>query len=331
MAEVSVIIPFQAPSDYLRQTLTHLGTLRGPSFEVILLPDGPMEDELSEALGLDVHILPTGPVSPAIKRDEGAAVATGRVLAFIDDDAYPAGDWLEKAVVHFEDETIGAVAGPQVTPPDDGFWQKVSGAIFVSPLNGSAAWRYWPGDRRFFVDDWPSVNLLVRAEDFHAVNGFDNEYWPGEDTKLCLDIVRERGKRILYEPEAVVYHHRRSGFVRHMRQVGNYGLHRGFFAKRYPETSRRLSYFMPMAFFLFVVVGWVALFLGSVFSGLYTLGWALYALAIAFSTLGIFARLRDARVALATVPYVVGTHFWYGWRFLKGFLFVRDLKSTLGR
>ncbi|NJB68675.1 GT2 family glycosyltransferase [Desulfobaculum xiamenense] len=331
MPDVSVIIPFQTPGDYLRQTLDNLALMRGPDFEVILLPDGEMGDFDARCGDADVVVIATGAVSPAIKRDRGAERARGAYLAFIDDDAYPAPDWLERAIAHFADPDIGAVAGPQVTPPEDGFWQKVSGAIFVSPLNGSAALRYWPGKAGADVDDWPSVNLIVRAEDFRAVGGFDSAYWPGEDTKLCLDLVRRLGRRIRYEPGAVVYHHRRSGFVRHMRQVGNYGLHRGFFAKRYPQTSRRLAYFMPMAFFLFAVFGWFSLFAGSTAAALYALGWTVYAAAILLSTLGVFARLRDARIAVATIPYQVGTHFWYGWRFLKGFLFVKELRSTLGR
>ena len=40
------------------------------------------------------------------------------------------------------------------------------------------------------------VNLVVKREVFEAVGGYDSHYWPGEDTKLCLDITHKAGKKI---------------------------------------------------------------------------------------------------------------------------------------
>ncbi len=34
----------------------------------------------------------------------------------------------------------------------------------------------------------------------------------------------------------------------HLRQLGRYAFHRGYFVKRFPATSRKLSYFVPTAF-----------------------------------------------------------------------------------
>jgi len=327
----SIIIPFQRVTTYLQETLDRIGLLETQSFEVILLPDIAISEEEVGARSYPCQIIATGRVSPAVKRDTGAKASSGELLAFIDDDAYPAADWLEKALPHFQDEGIAAVAGPQITPPTDGFWQQVSGATFLSPLNGKAVCRYWPCNKRFFVEDWPSVNLIVRKDYFQAVDGFDNNYWPGEDTKLCLDLVEKLKKKIIYEPGARVYHHRRPGFLKHMKQVGNYGLHRGFFAKRFPRTSLKVSYFLPTCFFLFVCLGWSVLLVGGAAAGLFFVFWISYLLALALSTFTIYNKLGDFKIALATAPYLVGTHFWYGWRFLKGFVFTRNLRSKLGR
>lgn len=329
---VSVIIPFQKESEYLAETLAELRRLNHRQVDVVLLSDGPLAESFArEHLGdypFPCRVIETGPVSPAVKRDKGAEACSGEILAFIDDDAYPAPDWLDKALPHFEDESVCGAGGPQLTPPGDGYWQKVSGAVFLSPLNGGTVHRYWPAKKSMVVDDWPSVNLLVRKADFCRVGGFDNEYWPGEDTKLCLDLVN-LGKKIVYVPDMLVYHHRRSGFRRHLRQVGNYGLHRGYFAKKYPATSLRPMYFLPSCFFIFVVLGWALALvnLGPVYLGL----WAVYLSALAFSTLSVMNKAKSLAVAVGTVPYVAGTHFWYGWRFFQGFLLKKDLKSKLGR
>lgn len=329
---ISVIIPFQKESDYLAETLAALKNQTHRKMDVVLLSDGPLaESFVREHLGsypFPYKIIETGPVSPAVKRDKGAVVCSGEVLAFIDDDAYPAQDWLEKAIPYFYDEAVCGTGGPQLTPENDGFWQKVSGAVFLSPLNGGTVFRYWPGNRSKSVDDWPSVNLLVRKTDFFMVGGFDNEYWPGEDTKLCLDLVN-LGKTIIYVPDMIVYHHRRSGFRRHLHQIGNYGLHRGFFAKRYPSTSFRLMYFLPSCFFFFVTLGWVLAPVGLTL--VYGSLWAVYLVALVYSTLSIMNKVKSPVLALGTVPYIVGTHFLYGFRFLQGFFLKTDLKSKLGR
>ncbi len=121
----TIIIPFQKETPYLRQTLDRLAGQAYQSFEVVLIPDGELDSGFSIDYPFPVIVEVSGPVSPAIKRDMGAKVASGQFLAFIDDDAYPAASWLENLLPHFADGTVAAVGGPQVTPPDDGFWQQV--------------------------------------------------------------------------------------------------------------------------------------------------------------------------------------------------------------
>ncbi len=327
--EFSIIIPFQGPNDLLAQTLDRIGHLAGPSFEVLLLPDDERDAAVFGKRAYPLTIIPTGPVSPAIKRDKGAEAAQGATLAFIDDDAYPAPDWLERMRESFG-EGVAAVGGPQVTPPEDPFWAQVSGAMFLSCLNGGAARRYQAFDGTMEVDDWPSVNLCVRRDDFLAVGGFDSAYWPGEDTKLCHDLVHGLGKRIVADGRAVVYHHRRPGLRRHMRQVGGYGLHRGHFARKFPKTSLRPAYFAPSAFFLFVCLGWIALAGGAPWAVAYGACWAAYLAALLVSLGCVFCLTRRPGVALAAQGYLALTHFWYGLRFLQG-LAARDLHHGLGR
>ena len=216
------------------------------------------------------------------------------------------------------------MGGPAQTPPSDPFWARASGAMFLSPFSGGFPTRYLPLPPRHFVDDWPSVNLIVRREAFESVGGFDNQFWPGEDTKFCLDLVHKTGGRILYLPEMLVWHHRRQGLAKHLRQVGNYGLHRGFFARNHPETSRRLKYFVPTLWLLFLVPG-VFLLPCAVWS----LGIKLYLASLVLSLADI-ARHEPLDVTLASLPYIVLTHLWYGWRFARGW-FSKDLKSSLGR
>jgi GT2 family glycosyltransferase len=182
--------------------------------------------------------------SPAEKRDLAIKEAGGQICAFIDDDAYPHRDWLKNAVTYFDDDTIGAVGGPGLTPQEDSYMMRAGGLCYESII-GSASnqYRFVKKPRRD-VDDYPAYNLLIRKSVLEAIGGFGTTFYGGEDTKLCADIVR-LGKKIVYTPNVVTYHHRRPLFWQHLRQVANVGLHRGYFTKVLPETSRRLVYFLP--------------------------------------------------------------------------------------
>lgn len=241
---VSVVVPLKRLNDYVRECIEHLRKQTYRNFDVFVITD---EAESMPVEGLAVTFLASGPVPPNYKRMQAAAESRAEIIALIDDDAYPVAHWLESAVRHFEDPSVVAVGGPGVTPPADGPSQQVSGAVYASPLvSAGYVYRYLPRARRD-VDDYPSCNLIVRREPFLAAVPECLKYWPGEDTKLCLLITRGTG-RIVYEPEAAVFHHRRRLFWGHFRQIWNYAVHRGFFAKRYPETSLRVQYFVPTVF-----------------------------------------------------------------------------------
>ncbi|MBM4436446.1 MAG: glycosyltransferase [Actinobacteria bacterium] len=313
--DVSIIIIANRPTPFLSQALRAIQAIEHPVWEVVGV--------LNDAYAVDdarVRFIASGRVGPAEKRDLGARHARAPVLAFLDDDAYPSPGWLAAALPPFADPHVAAVGGPGLTPPEDGFWQQVSGWVYSSII-GSAGlrYRYVPGRGRD-VDDFPSMNLLVRRSAFEAAGGFDSAFYPGEDTKLCLELTR-RGGRIVYEPGALVYHHRRALWPGHARQVAAYGRHRGYFAKRYPATSLRPHYFIPTAFVAWLVAGpFLGAWLGVWWGWLYVASLAAYGLALAVSGIDVAHRGRSAWLGLAVVPGLLLTHLVYGLTFVHGLL-----------
>jgi GT2 family glycosyltransferase len=315
---VSIVIPLKEINSYLREALPHHAGLDGGPYEIVVLPDDAAGENLP-----GVRLIPTGRVGPAEKRDIGAKEARGEILAFIDDDAYPRADWLRNGLRHFEDPSVGAVGGPAVTPETDSLLQRTSGAVYTSWMGGGPyAYRYIPIGPAREIDDFPTVNLIVRKSAFEAVGGFDTHYWPGEDTKFCLDLIK-KGWKIIYDPEVLVWHHRRASLFNHVKQVWRYAVHRGHFARRFPETSRRLSYLMPTMLVLFLTAGLWAV--DGPARSLYHLGVGLYAVALLISGFVEGVRTRDAAVGLLVVPGVFLTHVAYGVGFPFGF-FIKDLK-----
>jgi GT2 family glycosyltransferase len=305
---VSIIIAIKELNDNLKECLNHCFSLNYPDFEIIVFPDATFFFQNKR-----VRIIPTGDITPPQKRDFALKEAKGDILAFVDDDAYPNKFWLDKAIPNFEDKDVAAVVGPAITPPEDSLRQKASGAVYDSILvSGSHSLRYRP-KARCFVDDYPSSNFLIRRSVFEELGGFKVAFWPGEDTFLCLGITKKLNKKIIYDPEVLVCHHRRPLFLPHLKQVANYAFHRGYFAKRFSQNSLKFSYFIPSIFLCFVFLGGIVAFFYHKFSYLYFLGAYIY-LALVL----IFSFSKDLRMVFLQFFGIISTHLTYGLFFLKG-------------
>ncbi|MCM8782078.1 MAG: glycosyltransferase [Candidatus Omnitrophica bacterium] len=309
---VSILIPVKGDNENLRKSIGHCLELDYPDFEIIVLPDAP----IVLPYGDKVRVIPTGNVCPAKKRDGAIDKVKGELLAFLDDDAYPRNDWLKNAVIHFSANEVAAVCGPAITPDSDTLQQKASGFIYSSFLASGRHKRRYVPDKLCEVDDYPSCNFLVRKDVFQQVGGFDTTLWPGEDTILCLKITNELNKKIIYDPKVLVYHHRRPLFIPHLKQIKNYSLHRGYFVKRFPDTSLRLSYFIPSIFVLGLISGGIISIFFKTISFFYFGFIAVYLTLVAIElfrgiSLGVFG------VSMVFIGIVL-THLVYGFYFIRG-------------
>lgn len=340
-----IIVDYKKNNPYLVECLDAIQKQTYKNFEVILVCDYKV-DLSSSRRRRSIPPLRQKSfghyVGPAEKRDTGARMARGEILAFIDDDAFPSPDWLKSLVPHFGKTGVAAVGGPGVTPPHVSWAESASGWASASPIGAGLYLYRFMASRKRVVEDYPSMNLAVRRSDFIKVGGFDSSFWPGEDTKLCLDLTHKLKKQIIYDPKVLVFHHRRPIWKAHLRQNGNFGLHRGFFARILPQTSLKPIYFVPSL----LVLGLSYLLFFSwlnqpPLSYLHSLGWQtlrLYFGALVLNSLWIFRAVLSAprtnNLALITsaciqailsIPVIFVTHLWYGLRFLQGFLFTEKL------
>jgi GT2 family glycosyltransferase len=317
----SIIVAVKADNPQLRECLEHCGRLQEQDFEILVLPDSPCDLPFPKA-----RVIPTGPAGPSAKRDRGAAEARGEILAFLDDDAYPAPQWLTAAVELLSAPDVAAVGGPAITPESDNERQQASGLVYSSRMAGGPyVYRYLPRPGRP-VDDYPTCNLLVKKSALQQVGGFDTCFWPGEDTVICLKIVRDLKQKIIYDPRVLVYHHRRPLFAGHLRQVISYAQHRGYFVKKFPETSLRWSYFLPTALVAGIAAGWIPGLWWAPWTWLWLAATGLYFLLALLS--GLAAKPR--RLAMLVAAGIVATQVAYGMYFVKG-LVARKLKEEPGQ
>lgn len=318
MPKFSIIIPVRYINDYLKENIKCIKALTFKDFEVLIVTD---ELEKFDFEGdTRFKIISSGKVGPSDKRNIAGYRAKGSILAFLDDDAFPAIDWLTCANTIFENDSVYALGGPAMTPPNASFLELVSGRIMESPLtSGGTVFRHIPDvDRE--IDDYPSVNLFVRKSDFEAVGGFTTAYWPGEDTKLCLDLVKLHGRKFVYSPLPIVYHHRRTVFKPHLKQVSRYGQHRGQFARIFPETSRVPMYFVPSMFLFGLVFGAIFCYFYPVWLRAYFSVITLYFLLLFEESLRVMFKDRSLEMGLYVFWGIFLTHIVYGYNFMYGFL-----------
>jgi len=311
---ISIIIACKEVDNFALECVNHCKKLNYSNHEIILLPDYTSE----EING--VKIVSTGTVTPGKKRNIGIANAEGELCAFIDSDAYPSKDWLRNAMKYFDDPAVVGVGGPGLTPTQDSFLQRASGYVLSSFMVGNVSSRYKTGQIHE-SDDIHSCNFIARKTVLKEVAGWNEKYWSGEDTLICL-AMKKLGKRLIEASDVVVYHHRKPLFKEHLRQISRFGLHRGFFAKRFQGNSFKLTYFIPSLLVVSLFTGVLSSLINPFILNALLLAVSLYFI---FGLIATLLEVRDVRLILPVWLGIIATHVVYGVSFLVS-LMKRDLE-----
>lgn len=320
--KVSIIIPAHVTTRRFFDDLYKFNDLDYRNYEILIISDKPIKlsKDISNSKVIYTKRKTTG---PAEKRDIGLKYSKGEILAFIDDDAYPDSKWLTNSVKWFSNSNIVAVGGPGLTPMEDSWLSKLGGHIISSYLcSGGIQHRYYitnttkPG----FVDDWPAYNLLIRKSILKKVGGFGSTYYGGEDTYVCM-LIKKYGL-ILFDPTVVVYHHRRAFIRSHLNQIHNVGIHRGYFFKTYPETSRRVIYLLPSL----ATVGLISLVISAVFKPqIFLIPLITILLGFLIVSYKSISRHNSGKIMAILGSFgIIFTHLTYGTAFIKG-VFIKKL------
>ena len=96
------------------------------------------------------------------------------------------------------------------------------------------------------MDHNPTCNYVLRREAVAGI-GFHPTLWPGEDVEFDIRL-QQAGHRILYAPDVVVWHHRRSRPLPFLRQMFNYGVTRAQVTRMHPDSFDQRHYAFIVAF-----------------------------------------------------------------------------------
>jgi len=257
---------------------------------------------------------------PAVQRNEAIKAAKGEIVYFLDDDAQPRPENLERAIAHFRDPKIKMVGGPNLCPADAPLIERVFAVVLSSWVAfGPSRARYHPVGRMRASSEKELIlcNLLARRDALLELGGFDAALYPNEENAL-MDNLQKRGGVLIYDPEIVAYRHPRPTLKAFIKMLLNYGRGRAEQFRLHPTPGSALN-FAPPLFCAYLVL---CPFLGTV--GLVPL--AAYALAIGAQTL-CSAVTRNPIHAFFAMPLLTITHIAYGLGFWRG-LFTRLRPKT---
>jgi GT2 family glycosyltransferase len=181
-------------------------------FEVIVVDDGSSDEtasSLPQIAGVRYHRRAQNGGFIAACND-GASLARGGHLVFLNNDTIPQPGWLDALLETFAQSADVGLVGAQLLYPD-GRLQEAGGVVFAD----GSGWNYGkfesPEDPRFaYLRDCDYVSgaaIAIPRALFAELGGFDTRYAPAyyEDTDLAF-AVRAAGKRVLYQPASRVIH-----------------------------------------------------------------------------------------------------------------------------
>ena len=207
-APVSVVINTYNRAPFLRRALSVLQQQTYRNFEVIVV-NGPSTDETESVLleFPDVRKLTTDQRNLAISRNVGIRAARGDIIAFLDDDAVPRPDWLNKVANCFQDSQVGAVGG-LVLYPDGQRAQFRNGTISLTgsviPIRKEPGECNDPNGSEFNTTMGTNSAFLRVA--LYDIGLFDEEFgYYHDEADISVRLIRNQWK-VVHAPDAVVVH-----------------------------------------------------------------------------------------------------------------------------
>jgi GT2 family glycosyltransferase len=234
LPRISVVVCTYNGARTIRDCCEGLRRLDYPNFEVIVVNDGSSDATVAivEEYGFRVISGKNNGLSHA--RNVGLHAASGEIVAYTDDDAYPDPDWLRYLAAGFLGSTHVGIGGPNIPPPGDGLVAESVANAPGGPIHVLLS------DQE--AEHIPGCNMAFRRKALLEIGGFDPQFrTAGDDVDVCWRL-RERGGTLGFHPGAVVWHHRRNSVRTYWKQQMGYGRAEALLERKWPEKYNRAGH-----------------------------------------------------------------------------------------
>jgi O-antigen biosynthesis protein len=263
----SIIVATRDRAASLSVSLDSLLIQNHPNFDIIVVDNAPSSNQTAELIKNrygNSKIRYVREDKPGLGRahNSGMEHVTAPVVAFTDDDVIADPQWLSALVSNFDKgEHVGCVTGlilpaeldtqAQIwTEKHGGFGKGFQRTIYdlkdhrpQSPLFPFTAGQFGSG-----------ANMAFRTETLRRVGSFDPALGAGTlsrggDDLAAFHAIVNSGYRLVYEPEAIVWHHHRRDESGMQRQAFSYGMGLGAYLTKLvvdrPSNALRLGRILP--------------------------------------------------------------------------------------
>ncbi len=201
----SVIVPTYNRLHLLKRTIDSLNQQTFKDFEIIIVDDGSTDGTAQYLTDLEKNgrIIPIfqSNKGPAVARNVGIRRASGKYIAFTDDDCIVPSDWLEKLHAHFKIGKIAGVGGSARTGDTSNLYA-IANDMIVNFLKYELNERY-----QITPPFLTSNNTAYSKLCLESVGGFDEGYFIGAEERDLNYRLFLKGERLTYDPDIVVEHY----------------------------------------------------------------------------------------------------------------------------
>src|SRR3989344_4322721 len=187
---ISIIIPMYNSFSTIETCLSSIFQSKYKNFEVIVVDDYSKDNSYDIVRKFPCKFIKLNKRhGPAKARNEGAKIAKGHLLVFLDSDCVVHNNWLLNISNNFKKYDIGAMGGQYNKPINKSFVAKFAFYELIFR------------ERKFdkFVNTIPSCNFACKREIFEKIGGFSEEF---KNSSEDLEFSYRLGKvtKILWDP-----------------------------------------------------------------------------------------------------------------------------------
>jgi len=211
---ISIVIPTYNRSDLAINLAQQIRQLYTKKYQIIIVDQenhNQPDEKIIKELNIEYFNLPNANTSLA--KNKGIETAQGDIVVFFDDDVEITNITLTSHLKAYKDPNVVGVAGRVI---NDGEVIPSKSQVETGISNYMATkfvYKFW-STKKQIVDFVYGCNMSFRKKILDSVGGFDIEF-PKIFEEVDLSMRVKKMGEIIFEPEALVYHHKaKSGGIR---------------------------------------------------------------------------------------------------------------------
>ncbi len=214
---VTILVPVKNVARYIRPVLEALINQTYPAdlFEILILDnysnDGTI-DIVNSFADSRVKLIQSGIDSPPMKYNRIIPKVKGEVIGFVDGDAIVDKYWLERVIKPLADPGVAGASGVIKT------WNK--NKLIPRSIGYELQDRYERMPRE--IRRVATMHVVYKKSILLEVEGFNEKLKTGYDCEIGYKI-NDAGYKIIFLPDAIVYHHHRDNLRAYFKQQFEYG------------------------------------------------------------------------------------------------------------